>query len=94
MRPRTRMAGVLATGEWAPMGTSRAETEVEPDEHSRSISSKPRLWEEQETGATGLEPAASGVTGRRSNQLSYAPDALRFYAPPAPTRSRIGSRAG
>jgi hypothetical protein len=22
--------------------------------------------------ATGLEPAASGVTGRRSNQLSYA----------------------
>src|SRR2546430_1860453 len=24
------------------------------------------------TGATGLEPAASGVTGRRSNQLSYA----------------------
>ena len=26
-----------------------------------------------ETGATGLEPAASGVTGRRSNQLSYAP---------------------
>jgi hypothetical protein len=26
-----------------------------------------------EAGATGLEPAASGVTGRRSNQLSYAP---------------------
>ena len=24
-------------------------------------------------GATGLEPAASGVTGRRSNQLSYTP---------------------
>src|SRR5262249_32899273 len=24
-------------------------------------------------GATGLHPAASGVTGRRSNQLSYAP---------------------
>ena len=24
---------------------------------------------------TGLEPAASGVTGRRSNQLSYSPAA-------------------
>lgn len=28
---------------------------------------------EEVAGATGLEPAASGVTGRRSNQLSYAP---------------------
>ena len=26
-----------------------------------------------QTRATGLEPATSGSTGRRSNQLSYAP---------------------
>jgi hypothetical protein len=25
-------------------------------------------------GTTGLEPAASCVTGRRSNQLNYAPE--------------------
>ena len=31
-------------------------------------------------GVTGLEPAASGVTGRRSNQLSYTPtiQVIRF----------------
>ena len=28
-------------------------------------------------GVTGLEPAASGVTGRRSNQLSYTPETSR-----------------
>ena len=27
-------------------------------------------------GSTGLEPAASGVTGRRSNQLNYDPESV------------------
>ena len=27
-------------------------------------------------GVTGLEPAASGVTGQRSNQLSYTPSPM------------------
>ena len=29
-------------------------------------------------GATGIEPATSGVTGRRSNRLNYAPS---FFHP-------------
>ena len=36
-------------------------------------------------GSTGLEPAASGVTGRRSNQLNYDPK--RCVRPPLPLRS-------
>ena len=39
------------------------------------------------TGATGLEPATSGVTGRRSNQLSYAPEGNAQYAKPARQRA-------
>ena len=31
-------------------------------------------------GSTGLEPAASGVTGRRSNQLNYDPDQVQSLA--------------
>src|SRR4029453_8544366 len=32
------------------------------------------------TGATGLEPATSGVAGRRSNQLNYAPGGSQSVA--------------
>ena len=40
-------------------------------------------------GVTGLEPAASGVTGRRSNQLSYTPGSagLRACQCPPPPKS-------
>jgi hypothetical protein len=30
-------------------------------------------------GTTGLEPATSDVTGRRSNQLNYVPALLRLF---------------
>ena len=31
-------------------------------------------------GSTGLEPAASGVTGRRSNQLNYDPEVFSAHS--------------
>ena len=34
-------------------------------------------------GSTGLEPAASGVTGRRSNQLNYDPELTFVRLSPA-----------
>ena len=39
---------------------------------------------EEVAGVTGLEPAASGVTGRRSNQLSYTPAVRPCFIEGAP----------
>ncbi len=39
------------------------------------------LHEMAMAGETGLEPATSGVTGRRSNQLSYSPASVAEIRP-------------
>ncbi len=51
-----------------------------------------KLRSGKEAGATGLEPAASGVTGRRSNQLNYAPakGTAKFTKSPSPFQAYTG----
>jgi hypothetical protein len=49
------------------------------------------LRERRLAGSTGLEPATSGVTGRRSNQLNYDP-ALSIGNRPSAIVSRHGHR--
>ena len=46
-------------------------------------------------GATGLEPATSGVTGQRSNQLSYAPPQIAraaSYAKPLASSTGLNKK--
>ena len=49
--------------------------------NSTKVMAKTEYEEKREVaGVTGLEPAASGVTGRRSNQLSYTPKKRFAYS--------------
>ena len=47
-------------------------------QHKRKKRSKLLRFSHLLAGSTGLEPAASGVTGRRSNQLNYDPKVVQL----------------
>ena len=49
----------------------RGESRATPEDVAPSTNKRER---NELAGSTGLEPAASGVTGRRSNQLNYDPN--------------------
>src|SRR6266436_2216347 len=60
-----------------------------PDRSRHVLTAKTCFRSRNLAGATGLEPAASCVTGRRSNQLNYAPAYYVVSFPPIPSRSLL-----
>ena len=64
----SRIVAVRPSSAFAPFFQQRA------NRPTNDNAAPKRSGEVESTGATGLEPATSGVTGRRSNQLSYAPE--------------------
>ena len=56
-------------------------TGIVPAKAALGTGSMSHFYEEKLAGSTGLEPAASGVTGRRSSQLNYDPNVGHEHAP-------------
>ena len=46
------------------------------ENEAKIVRKKAGNWLKRMAGTTGLEPATSDVTGRRSNQLNYVPEGL------------------
>jgi hypothetical protein len=57
-------------------------------QQSRCAEIDSRIPYQKVAGSTGLEPATSGVTGQRSNQLNYDPAATRKMR----VKSKVGSK--
>ena len=71
--PLRELAGFVGYDRLSPVRDERGMKEA--GGRSRLYSCEKGAICREFTGATGLEPATSGVTGRRSNQLNYAPGA-------------------
>ncbi len=78
-RPR-RLAPTTAHLSAQALPNSATHTTRKPPVAAARNAERPGLQGLPPAGATGLEPATSGVTGRRSNQLSYAPGGNGKYA--------------
>src|SRR5262245_32672548 len=84
-RPDTARARATASPTTpAPITTASTRSIIafdQEDSRGKDYGASPPLQAAaKETGATGLEPATSGVTGRRSNQLNYAPEGRGIVA--------------
>ena len=100
-RRRTSLAALRPEASWAtPIGHNRAQTLADPCRHAtRSIEPDERksagpCRQFRETGATGLEPATSRVTSRRSNRLSSPPKRGTGSMASARRRRLCGDRGG
>ena len=70
--PRAGVFGIDELDPVCPGGDVEAAGRSETQQRRLGVVEQLEDFAQDSARATGLEPATSGVTGRRSNQLSYA----------------------